>query len=150
MNGPTTGNGARASPASKTPTPDPKSFRNPITGKVETSMNARIAKEQSICCHTTRRPSVLYRLTADRPGRPAAGTKRQWLRSTDFWDRRPGWIYETAEALAMRREPIDAFTVARELEQAPDSADGNRLAVLGGDAALTALIVGTPSSVHAG
>jgi hypothetical protein len=50
----------------------------------------------------------------------------------------------------MRREPIDAFTVARELEQAPDSADGNRLAVLGGDAALTALIVGTPSSVHAG
>ncbi len=77
-------------------------------------------------------------------------TEEAGLAATDFYDRRLGWIYQAAQALAMRREPIDAFTVARELEQAPDSADGNRLAVLGGDAALTALIVGTPSSVHAG
>lgn len=77
-------------------------------------------------------------------------TEEAGLAARDFYDRRLGWIYEAAQALAMRREPIDAFTVARELEQAPDSADGNRLAVLGGDAALTALIVGTPSSVHAG
>lgn len=77
-------------------------------------------------------------------------TEEAGLAATDFYDRRLGWIYEAAQALAMRREPVDAFTVAREVERAPDSADGNRLALLGGDAEITALIAGTPSSVHAG
>ena len=77
-------------------------------------------------------------------------TEEVGLAVSDFYDRRLGWIYEAAEALAMRREPIEAFTIARELERAPDGADGNRLAVLGGDATLTRLIVDTPSTVHAG
>ena len=72
------------------------------------------------------------------------------LKAADFWDMRLGWVYDAAESLSLRREPVELFSIARELERTRNGTDQDHLAVLGGDAALTRLISDTASTVNAG
>lgn len=71
------------------------------------------------------------------------------LAPDDFHTRRLGWVYEAAQALALRGEPTDPIAVAREMSKETD-ADGNRLDLLGGMSALSELVSLTATTIYAG
>lgn len=66
-----------------------------------------------------------------------------FLTPPDFYIHRNGWIWETFQRLVERQAPIDALTVAEELERQ------GRLAEAGGAAYLAALMTNVPTSLHA-
>lgn len=70
------------------------------------------------------------------------------LRPEDFYTRKWGWVFEAAEDLALHGEPIDFISVAHKLENIKE-VEGNRLELIGGEAALIHLIASTASAVHA-
>ena len=66
-----------------------------------------------------------------------------FLQADDFFLLRHKYIWEAMGRLADRSEPIESFTIRKELE------DMDRLGEIGGTAYLTQLINSTPTSVHA-
>ncbi len=66
-----------------------------------------------------------------------------FLTSADFYIHRNGWIWEVFQHLVDRQAPIDALTVAEELERQ------GRLAEAGGAAYLAGLMNNVPTSLHA-
>jgi len=67
----------------------------------------------------------------------------QFLQADDFYIHRNRWIWEAFTRLHERRTPIDALTVAEELDQ------HGQLAEVGGSAYLSILTQSVPSSLHA-
>ena len=67
----------------------------------------------------------------------------QIIQSDDFYIVRNRWIWETYQRLVENQTPIDYLTVCDSLEQA------QKLAEVGGEAYITALINQTPTSFHA-
>lgn len=65
-----------------------------------------------------------------------------FLRPSDFYREKNGWIYDAALALHERREPIDFLTICDELEHR------GQLEQIGGPAFITSLINAVPTSVH--
>jgi replicative DNA helicase len=66
-----------------------------------------------------------------------------FLGPSDFYIHRNGWIWDTFQHLVDRQQPIDALTVAEELERR------GRLAEAGGAAYIAALMDNVPTSLHA-
>ncbi len=66
-----------------------------------------------------------------------------FLAASDFYIHRNGWIWEVFQRLVDRQAPIDALTVAEELERQ------GRLAEAGGAAYLAGLMNNVPTSLHA-
>jgi replicative DNA helicase len=66
-----------------------------------------------------------------------------FLTPPDFYIHRNGWIWEAFQHIVDRQAPIDALTVAEELERQ------GRLAEAGGAAYLAALMTNVPTSLHA-
>jgi replicative DNA helicase len=66
-----------------------------------------------------------------------------FLGPSDFYIHRNGWIWEAFQKLVDRQQPIDALTVAEELERR------GRLEEAGGAAYLAALMNNVPTSLHA-
>lgn len=67
----------------------------------------------------------------------------QFLSPEDFYVHRHRWIWEAFARLQERRVPIDFLTLSDELDRS------GKLAEVGGPAYLTALLNGTPTSLHA-
>jgi replicative DNA helicase len=66
-----------------------------------------------------------------------------FLTARDFYIHRNGWIWETFQRLTDRQAPIDALTVAEELERQ------SRLGEAGGAAYIASLMDNVPTSLHA-